>query len=251
VNTHSHSGCPSGHEVSSACSRRWPAPRPPIVFRRATRRRLRGASGGACRCSVPPQPLAQEFLNPRPRQAEPQAQATINPAKPGDHSPFAQFHPAAADRLHPTAVAGVMPAGAGHFIIRCPHPQPQPARPPHPPQVHAEAGIGHRPTARSALAAAGADRGIVRDHVRCEHLGRPPRRAGLLAAFRPLSPPPPGGGVDRRRLVRGRTPRPVLPHREHASASSARPRSRPGPRRPTARGRELLVGPWFNRPAPP
>ena len=41
-----------------------------------------------------PQPLAQEFLNPRPRQPETQAQGDDQPRQAGaDHPPFAQFHP--------------------------------------------------------------------------------------------------------------------------------------------------------------
>ena len=41
-----------------------------------------------------PQPLPQEFLNPRPRQAEPQAQGDDQPRQAGaDYPPFAQCHP--------------------------------------------------------------------------------------------------------------------------------------------------------------
>ena len=40
-----------------------------------------------------PQPLPQEFLNPRPRQAEPQAQGDDQPRQAGaDHPPCAQGH---------------------------------------------------------------------------------------------------------------------------------------------------------------
>ena len=63
-----------------------------------------------------PQPLAQEFLNSRPRQPEPQAQGDDQPRQAGaDHPPFAQFHPGQ-QRIDFTPTRrrpGVMPQAQG------------------------------------------------------------------------------------------------------------------------------------------
>ncbi len=208
-----------------------------------------------------PQPLAQEFLNSRPRQPEPQAQGDDQPRQAGaDHPPFAQFHPGQ-QRIDFTPTRrrpGVMPAGAGHLIIAVVHhPQPQPRLVRRaPPQVHRlEAGIGYRPDrVGQHLSAAGANIGIVGDLLlRREDLGPAhPRRAGLLARLPGrFHRRQGGGGVDRRRLARGggrlgrfcrhRRARLGLIGLDHGLA--------PVPRRPTAR-RARAVGRPLVQPLP-
>ena len=207
-----------------------------------------------------PQPLGQEFLNPRPRQPEPQASATISAASPGPTSRHSLSSIPGQQRIHRPVARhgpGPMPAGAGRFVIAMVHhPQrsapaapdrPSAGRPPEsrcrpPPRPGPAAGHSRRRPRDSAGRSSCAWNTWVRPIP-----GAPGCLPGLRApgSAPPVSPPPV-------------SPRPVSPRRgsaapplesRSASAASSDPARRPSA--PTApdcsAGANCSSGPWFNR----